>query len=59
MAQIPSEQLIKAVQKQTKKDLRRKRISHLLKGKIFRSAAHGPGVVPEREWNDMKKEALL
>ena len=56
MAQIPSDKLIKKLQKQSKKEIRKKKLQYLLRGKRFHADAYGPGVVPKDEWENMKEK---
>lgn len=55
MAQIPNQKLIKAIQKQTKKEIRNKKISQFFKGKKFILPGGGSsGVIPEETWKGIK-----
>lgn len=59
MAQLPTEELIHAIQEQTRKDIEAKAAAQHALGKDFvvEEDGHGPGVVPERDWQAMKNDA--
>lgn len=55
MAQIPSDELVAAIQAQTAQDIEEKRALQELEGKTFVADPYGPGVIPEVEWQERKE----
>jgi len=56
MALVPDDKLIKAIQKETKKQLRKKKLAQAARFKGFKlPTGGGPGVIPEADWKEMKK----
>lgn len=53
MATIPSDDLIKKLQEETRKAEKRKKAAQTKQGKDFEN--HGQGVIPEKVWKEIKK----